>query len=475
MMLYLTACPIASVRRAENQLKYKDTIMNPKAEYLKKPYSYQSFKEVNKESEKLINSSSPKMNISSVNSFYYPDSIIVDVIITDDDARYYLDLAPPFLDGDYKNLWYELHDNCENNGSKISNYSVREYRSKDSPKYAFAFVLDYSGSMGAFKLRNLNDAIQNLVKYMKEPDMVTGFKFGAEIQKIISLERNKFDVLDSFEIHKEKSINPVGDEFFKCSKLAVEELAKAPDDYERILITISDGGHFTDFLSENDIVKLAKNSNVKVFSLGFADNNWDIDDSKLVNMSEPTGGRYYKVYSTREFPYVFRDLYMRLSNFYRIVFKPNECDGQHDVEVKLNLDLAGNVNISGKGQYYIPKFKEDYKAGEIVLFNIEYEIGDYHITDINSLQMIYEISQWMKDHPENNILVKGHTDSQGGKDFNLKLSKKRANEVKNLLVQSGIEANRIETEGYGDTKPLFPNDSPENMRKNRRTEIEIIR
>lgn len=78
------------------------------------------------------------------------------------------------------------------------------------------------------------------------------------------------------------------------------------------------------------------------------------------------------------------------------------------------------------------------------------------------------------------IEIGGHTDSQGKDDYNLKLSKARAESVKKYLVSKGIAADRIETQGYGETKPIAPNtingkDNPEGRKKNRRTEFKVLR
>lgn len=73
------------------------------------------------------------------------------------------------------------------------------------------------------------------------------------------------------------------------------------------------------------------------------------------------------------------------------------------------------------------------------------------------------------------IGLAGHTDSSAEPEYNLTLSEKRAESVKAYLVQKfGIDPARIVTRGYGESRPLVPNDSPENMQKNRRVEVWIV-
>ena len=80
----------------------------------------------------------------------------------------------------------------------------------------------------------------------------------------------------------------------------------------------------------------------------------------------------------------------------------------------------------------------------------------------------------MFSNPEVRILLAAHTDDIGGANYNIKLSQKRAESVKNYLVKQGIAIDRLESEGFGMNEPLVPNDSEENRAKNRRVEFRIL-
>jgi len=77
--------------------------------------------------------------------------------------------------------------------------------------------------------------------------------------------------------------------------------------------------------------------------------------------------------------------------------------------------------------------------------------------------------------PERNLTVEGHTDSQGSDSYNLDLSQRRADEVRNHLVQRGYQADRIKALGLGEGTPIADNASPEGRANNRRVEIVIER
>ena len=72
------------------------------------------------------------------------------------------------------------------------------------------------------------------------------------------------------------------------------------------------------------------------------------------------------------------------------------------------------------------------------------------------------------------VIAIGHTDSIGSDAYNRKLSMRRADAVKAYMVSKGIEANRIYTEGKGESQPIADNKTKEGRAKNRRVEIEVV-
>lgn len=88
---------------------------------------------------------------------------------------------------------------------------------------------------------------------------------------------------------------------------------------------------------------------------------------------------------------------------------------------------------------------------------------------------VVKLSDILQKYPGIHIEISGHTDSDGSKKLNQKLSQARVNAVKKILVSSGIEERRLVAKGYGEAFPLVPNTSKKNKRKNRRVEIHIIR
>jgi outer membrane protein OmpA-like peptidoglycan-associated protein len=86
---------------------------------------------------------------------------------------------------------------------------------------------------------------------------------------------------------------------------------------------------------------------------------------------------------------------------------------------------------------------------------------------------IDRIADIMIKYPETHIMVEGHTDSVGSESYNQRLSERRAEAVKNLLVQRGVDPYRVTVVGYGESRPVATNAEEAGRRLNRRVEIRI--
>lgn len=115
----------------------------------------------------------------------------------------------------------------------------------------------------------------------------------------------------------------------------------------------------------------------------------------------------------------------------------------------------------------------DESGGFRTLKPIEFETGRATIKPV-SFPMLDEVLELMKDRPNLRIGVYGHTDSRGTPGGNLVLSKQRAAAVRNYLQGKGVAANRLESEGFGQTKPIADNATDEGRSKNRRVEFKIL-
>jgi outer membrane protein OmpA-like peptidoglycan-associated protein len=142
----------------------------------------------------------------------------------------------------------------------------------------------------------------------------------------------------------------------------------------------------------------------------------------------------------------------------------------------LNLsDILGSFakSASKLGVPYTPIVKNP-KGGESLALYFEYDRAELHPRALKQLEVI---SALMKADSSKKLRIAGHTDEKGADDYNIRLSRDRAEAVKKQLAALGVPADQVETTGLGKAQPLSPNkksdgtDDPEGRSHNRRAEI----
>jgi outer membrane protein OmpA-like peptidoglycan-associated protein len=108
-----------------------------------------------------------------------------------------------------------------------------------------------------------------------------------------------------------------------------------------------------------------------------------------------------------------------------------------------------------------------------VLHNVFF-LEDSALLQDASLPELYELARLLKSNPGARVVIEGHTDATGSQAYNLTLSQERAGAVVEFLARQGIGAWRLESVGYGASRPIADNQTSEGRMKNRRTEIRIL-
>lgn len=143
-------------------------------------------------------------------------------------------------------------------------------------------------------------------------------------------------------------------------------------------------------------------------------------------------------------------------------------DGVKDDEDKCP-DVAGPASNKG-----CPEVKEEVKKRlAFAARAIQFETGKAVIKPV-SYKILDEVASILKEYPYYDVNVDGHTDNVGKPDKNLQLSKDRAAAAVAYLVSKGIDAKRLVSAGYGDTKPVADNKTAAGRAQNRRVEFNLL-
>ncbi len=159
-------------------------------------------------------------------------------------------------------------------------------------------------------------------------------------------------------------------------------------------------------------------------------------------------------------------------------------------KVKISVNPNKDFTITTKAKDYFAK-SEQIKKNKIpkeinmkldsIKQNKSYNFNNirfaYNSAELKSgsIPVLNSILKTLKDNPQMVIEIRGHTDNIGSAEYNLKLSQKRAEKVKEYFVKNGITDIRLKTRGYGVSKPVASNDTEAGRAKNRRTEFYIIK
>lgn len=410
------------------------------------------------------------MEIRNVDDNKYPEMIELRAFVYDESGRFVMGLAPPYFagSGNYRNYWRMLTDSCNGAAIPLDRFNVTEVREDKREPLAIAYALDHSSSMGELRARKLRDAIHRTLRLIRRGDVVSVLTFTKSVQMEVPLTGDSAVFRQKFR-PDDLSTYGGGTSLYDGALTAIRQLSTAPAGHRRSLIIFSDGADNDSDSSLAAVHRAAEKDRITIYTIAYG----DAEELPLSELATYTGGKLYRIYSTKEFPFVFADIYRRMNNYYRITYRPPSCRGLHTASSTLTILELQTEPLNASGVYDQSVFTPFTEVGDIAFANIEF---DYDLATIRpeSMSWVREVGQSMRTYPQMKIEVRGHTDDRGGDAYNLDLSRRRAQSVADALVAMGIDRSRLRVQGFGKSRPLAPNDTEPNRTRNRRTEFVIV-
>jgi outer membrane protein OmpA-like peptidoglycan-associated protein len=185
----------------------------------------------------------------------------------------------------------------------------------------------------------------------------------------------------------------------------------------------------------------------------------------VVLLTGPDGKKYYTEETTAE---GYAEVLVPVGQKYDLVYLSL---GRRDVSatVPVTNEPRQTIKLTLRYKGYTPPPKEPRTAPGLVLDGIHFDTAKATIRP-ESFPRLDSVVEYMAHKLSARIEISGHTDNVGNPKANMTLSEKRAQACRDYLVAKGIDGSRIEAVGYGDMKPIAPNDTPEGQQKNRRIE-----
>lgn len=175
------------------------------------------------------------------------------------------------------------------------------------------------------------------------------------------------------------------------------------------------------------------------------------------------------------------------------VIKGESCSGKGEFVMCLPLGKEYAFNVSKEGYLFYSenfelkektdiidpfildiKLKKIKVGGFVVLKNVFFETDSYKLKPESKAEL-QKLIEFLNQNPSVAIEISGHTDNVGTEEYNLKLSKSRAQAVYNYLIDNRIDVSRMTHAGYGFSKPMSTNETAEGRALNRRTEFKVVR
>jgi OmpA-OmpF porin, OOP family len=118
------------------------------------------------------------------------------------------------------------------------------------------------------------------------------------------------------------------------------------------------------------------------------------------------------------------------------------------------------------------KARETNRGLVLTLGDVLFNVNQATLTP-GAMHSLTTLVTFLKEHPERRVTIEGYTDSTGSEAYNLVLSQRRAEAVRNFLIQNGVEISRLTATGYGEASPIAPNTTEAGRLQNRRVEVVI--
>jgi peptidoglycan-associated lipoprotein len=142
-----------------------------------------------------------------------------------------------------------------------------------------------------------------------------------------------------------------------------------------------------------------------------------------------------------------------------------EEDAEEDAAEKTPLEEERLKKETEARQWRGAKIKLLYE-------DVFFKKGSYTLTP-EAKEILMRKAQWLHDHPYVSVIIEGHTDERGSKEYNIALGDRRAGEVKSFLIKQGIATERLIAVSYGKEKPIDPSRTKSAQDKNRRVHFDI--
>jgi outer membrane protein OmpA-like peptidoglycan-associated protein len=443
--------------------------------------------------------------IFEVDRSKYPAEIKLKVMVVDTAGNFISGLAPESLDNKTSRKYFKsIIEIVEKKSIPIKNFTVREVHDTVHKPDDMALTLDYSGSMSG-TINELAKSTKRFVAKKSPFDRLSLVVFDAHIGMLTGLEKDKDRILKAFakasyeDYGTSTSLYAAADQGMRTLENSMNNklLLLFTDGYENSSFLHSDSLCFT----PQDVVAKARSKNIHIDVIAFGD---DVNTPLLEYLSMLTDGNMYKINRNKDILRVYQEIPIISRNYYEISYKPSFSEGEREIRLSYfnqNATAVAKKKMFIGENYVISDWRmgdNKYKYIDSIILTINKPVAghpanskkinpvaapqaiaffdyDKYIIRANDEAALAKCIAYLKINATAEILLLGHTDLRGTDKSCDALSQNRADAVKDYLIKSGINKERIYTAACGKRYPVNALETDENKaQENRRVEAVLL-
>lgn len=354
---------------------------------------------------------------------------------------------------------------CKKSSNSAGDLQIQEVHKSDGTDYSIIFD---NSSVAEFNFPLL-ERVLNFTESLSQEDRLMFSYFNHNYTEYLSLQPQSefYNTFKGYDLPKPSGLSGL---YKAVYNNLVDFTAQVSKDKNKALILITYSEDNSSLIySPDDIINAAQNFGIPVFIIAVGD---AFNSYTLQKISNSTGGKLYTVHtdSSHIAEHIMKEIDFALNNHYSVTL-------DYDNNEKECADAYGKL---------ILKYGEKTIEDGIILNPTKSEFHSYYqsvaIFEPKSTEVdneyedgIIELANVLKNNPHYRIKLVGHSDDEGSKEFNAEISDSRANNIKKLIVENGVDANQILTGSEGFSKPLYIlGQTPWQNNFNRRVELKWI-
>jgi len=354
---------------------------------------------------------------------------------------------------------------CKKSSNSAGDLQIQEVHKSDGTDYSIIFD---NSSVAEFNFPLL-ERVLNFTESLSQEDRLMFSYFNHNYTEYLSLQPQSefYNAFKGYDLPKPSGLSGL---YKAVYNNLVDFTAQVSKDKNKALILITYSEDNSSLIySPDDIINAAQNFGIPVFIIAVGD---AFNSYTLQKISNSTGGKLYTLHtdSSHIAEHIMKEIDFALNNHYSVTL-------DYDNNEKECADAYGKL---------ILKYGEKTIEDGIILNPTKSEFHSYYqsvaIFEPKSTEVdneyedgIIELANVLINNPHYRIKLVGHSDDEGSKEFNAEISDSRANNIKKLIVENGVDANQILTGSEGFSKPLYIlGQTPWQNNFNRRVELKWI-